>query len=449
MAQTLSEIVGSQNMEDPSSHPAKLYSIDGMIPKVVLFPGNIEEVSQILTFSSQERESIIPWGNGTKMGWGNIPSKVDRVVNTKRLDRITDCEEENLTATVEAGVPLVKVQAHLRGLGRGYFIPLDPPFTQAATIGGIVASNSSGPKRYLYGTARDLILGMKVILPNGKINSWGGKSVKNVAGYDMCKLYIGSFGTLGIIGEVTFRLLPLPEKERTLVAVFRESRAAFEAVSGILQSELLPSAIEISNLKVFEVLGFELSGKSGKVLLAVGFEGFHESVERQIRQVKERVESSSPFCVYLLEGAHQDRFWTGLRDFESIAYLRFPDTISCRVNVPISKTGDVFRLWKEMMDEKGLDLGLRCHAGSGIVYADILMNDPNLGTEEWFKILRKAREAIRNLEGGMVIQKASPLLKKQIDVWGTPGKDFSLIQNLKARFDPDRLLNPGRFVGGI
>ncbi len=448
MVKTPSETVGSQKIDDLSCHTSH-YAIDGMIPKDTLFPKNMEEISQMLILSHQEKESVIPWGSGTKIGWGNMPSKVDWVISIGRLDRITDCDDENLTITAEAGMLLSNVQQFLRGLGRGYFIPLDPSFTQAATLGGIVATNSSGPKRHLYGTARDLILGMKVILPNGKQNKWGGKTVKNVAGYDMSKLYIGSFGTLGIIGEVTFRLLPLPEKETTLVAIFRESQNAFKAASGILRSEILPSAIDILSTKALEVLKVEPSGKEGKALLAVDFEGFHESVERQIREVKGMIASSSPLEMHLLEESDQEKFWTGLRDLESIAHTRFPDLISCKVSVPTSQTGKVFWLWEKMEDEKGLDLGLRCHAGSGVVCADLLFEDLNAGTDAIVQILNEMREKVEGLDGDMVLQRAPLSVKERMDVWGTPGRDFSIMKNLKKRFDPDRLLNPGRFVGGI
>ncbi|HSB03956.1 MAG TPA: FAD-binding oxidoreductase [Thermodesulfobacteriota bacterium] len=448
MAKTLSEIAVPQNTDDTSSQTI-LYSVDGAVPKLVLFPGTIEEASQLLTLSYQEKESVIPWGNGTKMGWGNPPSQVDWVVCTKRLDRITDCDHENLTVGVEAGIPLSKVQERLRGLGRGYFIPLDPPFTETATIGGIAATNASGPKRHLYGTARDIILGMSVVLPNGDRNNWGGKTVKNVAGYDMSKLYIGSFGTLGIITEVTFRILPLPERETTFVAVFSEIPSPFKTVSGILQSELLPSAIEILNSRVLEALGLELFEEGRGIPLAVNFEGFDESVERQIRQVKEMVRSFHPLSIHFLEGALQEQFWKGLRNFELTVQPHFPDRISCKITVPVSKAGDVFRFWKEMADEEGLHLCLRSHAGSGIVYADLLLKDLNLGIDELVKALNETRKKVEALDGDMVIKGAPSPLKKRIDAWGRPGRDFSIMQNVKSIFDPHRLLNPGRFVGGI
>ena len=444
----LSEIVGAANVRASSSERG-LYSVDGVAPQLVLFPGGIEEVSQVMDRAAREKRAVIPWGSGTKMGWGRIPSRVDWVVSTSRLNRITECDHENLTVSVEPGAALVKVQELLKGSARGYFIPLDPPFSQKATVGGIVATRSSGPKRHFYGTPRDLILALKVILPNGMENVWGRKTVKNVAGYDMAKVYIGSFGTLGIISEVTFRILPLPERETTLVATFETALNAFEGVSKIVQSELLPSAVEVLNSKGIEMLGLPATEKKESIALAVDFEGFDESVHRQITQVKEMIGSSRPVSIHVLEGTRQEAFWTGLRDFESTARLSYPDSTSCKVRVPVSKAAEVFALLEEITEGMGLQGGLRCHAGSGVVDMDFLSEDLKPRIDDFARALIELREKISALDGSMVMNRAPLSLKRRIDVWGPPGKDFVLMQSLKAKFDPDGLLNPGRFLGGI
>ena len=206
----LNKIVGDTHLiDDPDK--LKIYGVDGKVPKAVVFPGTIEEVSKLIAYANHNNMTVVPMGNGTKMGMGGVPNKVDVVLSTGRLRRLTDCDCDNLTLSVESGITLDEVQKHLAEKGRGYFLPLDPPFTDKATLGGIVATNSNGPKRLLCGTARDLIIGSKAVFPNGDIVTSGGKTVKNVSGYDMCKLLIGSFGTLGILCEITFKLLPLPE----------------------------------------------------------------------------------------------------------------------------------------------------------------------------------------------------------------------------------------------
>jgi glycolate oxidase FAD binding subunit len=207
----LKEMIGEAHViQDPDQ--LKAYAIDGKKPKVVVTPATIDEVSRVVAYASQEHRAIVPRGNGSKMKMGGIPRKIDIVLSTRRLNRITDRDCENLTLAAESGLTLGEVQQGLAKVGKGYFLPLDPPFTDQATLGGIVATNSSGPKRLLYGSARDMMIGAKAVFPNGDIVVSGGKTVKNVSGYDMCKLLIGSYGTLGILCEMTFKILPLPEK---------------------------------------------------------------------------------------------------------------------------------------------------------------------------------------------------------------------------------------------
>src|SRR4030043_1659360 len=173
----LKEIVGEAHVIQDLDK-LKAYSIDGKKPKIVVSPGTINEVSKIGAHANQEHLPIVPRGNGTKMGMGGIPKKIDIILSTDRLNRITDSDCENLTLSAESGITLNEVTKSLARVGKGYFLPLDPPFTEKATLGGIVATNSSGPKRLLYGTARDLIIGIKAVFPNGDFGVSGGKTVK-------------------------------------------------------------------------------------------------------------------------------------------------------------------------------------------------------------------------------------------------------------------------------
>src|SRR4030067_197054 len=275
----LREIIGGDHViQDPDK--LKAYAIDGKRPKAVVSPGTIGEISKIIAHASQQHLIIIPVGNGTKMGMGGIPKKIDILLSTHRLNRITDSDCENLTLSAESGITLNEVQKSLAKVGKGYFLPMDPPFTEKATLGGIVATNSSGPKRLLYGTARNLIIGTKAVFPNGDIIVSGGKTVKNVSGYDMCKLLIGSYGTLGILCEMTFKLLPLPEKEATLGL----SYAALEDADGFVRelrgSQLIPSSIEILNGMAVQKMRDSMSmPPNGNYLVAIGVEGVTESIE--------------------------------------------------------------------------------------------------------------------------------------------------------------------------
>ncbi len=223
------------------------FSVDGVIPEAVVYPANLSQVSEVIKLANREKWAVTPWGSGTKMEIGLVPKRLNLVLCASRLDKIIDIDVANLTVTAQAGVKLgdlqdllggaenrcffplegdLKAQADYMCSGRDYkgvFLPLDPPFPDKATLGGIIATNSTGPKRLHYGLPRDLILGMRYVSPTGEIIGMGGKTVKNVSGYDVSKIMIGSLGTLGIIGDITLRLLPLPEQCATLLVSFNRS----------------------------------------------------------------------------------------------------------------------------------------------------------------------------------------------------------------------------------
>src|SRR6266852_5620816 len=214
LIQRLSDLVGADHIvAGPGATP---YVVDGKLARAVVFPGSVEEVSTTMAFASAEGLKVVPWGSGTKMALGGIPDRVDLVVVLSRLNGVVDYEPADMTATFRAGSLLKEAQAIL---GRnGQFIGLDPPDADLATLGGILATNSSGPRRLRYGAARDLLIAIRVVHADGKVTKGGAKVVKNVTGYDMNKLYIGSLGTLGIIVEATFRLHPKPAVEKTCLA---------------------------------------------------------------------------------------------------------------------------------------------------------------------------------------------------------------------------------------
>jgi glycolate oxidase FAD binding subunit len=191
--------------------PASLaaHGVDGQTPALVCFPSEAEQVGSILRISAEAGAAVVPWGGGTSMRLGNIPRRVDVVIALKNMTALIEHDDANLTATVQAGMRVASFQEILGR--RRQFLPLDPPHPERATIGGIVAANVNGPRRTMYGGVRDLVVGMKMVLATGERIKTGGKVVKNVAGYDLGKLFIGSLGTLGIVTETTFRMAPLPE----------------------------------------------------------------------------------------------------------------------------------------------------------------------------------------------------------------------------------------------
>ena len=444
------EIVGeSYIIRDPDK--LKDYSVDGKKPKIVVSPGRIDEVSRIVSYANQEHLTVTPRGNGTKVGMGGIPKKMDIVLSTIRLNRITDSDCENLTLSAESGITLCEVQKSLAKVGKGYFLPLDPPFTDKATLGGIVATNSSGPKRLLYGTARDLIIGTRAVFPNGDIVVSGGKTVKNVSGYDMCKLLIGSYGTLGVLCEMTFKLLPLPEKEATLLLSFERIEEADGFARELRGSQLIPSSTEIFNtVAVRKMRHLVTMPPNGHYLVGVGLEGVKESIDRQVSEMAEMGNKYGVLDAATLNSDKHRTFWVAVRDFAYRLTQEHPNTISLKSNFLISKSGEMLESYEKTTKEFGIDCALICHSGNGILYSYLLAGkNVRLKAGPFVELIGKlTSQAVEN--GGNLVVESSPLsVKKQVNVWGEARSDYSLMRRLKEQIDPAGILNKGRFVEGI
>src|SRR5438876_7173269 len=214
------------------------YAVDGVLPRFAVIPETVDQVSQIVALANEQGLTLITRGGGSRLNLGGIPERFDILLETTKLTRLLEHEAPDLTCHVEAGITLAELQAKLAT--KGQRLALDPPDAQQATIGGILASNASGPKRLRYGTARDMVIGLRVVQARGEVARSGGSVVKNVAGYDLNKLYIGSLGTLGIIVEVNFKLQPLRTNERTLILTFSNVEDAMGTVIALLGSLLTP-----------------------------------------------------------------------------------------------------------------------------------------------------------------------------------------------------------------
>jgi glycolate oxidase FAD binding subunit len=385
------------------------------------------------------------------MGMGRIPKKMDIVLSTNRINRITDSDCENLTLSAQGGITLSEVQKSLAKVGKGYFLPLDPPFTEKATLGGIVATNSSGPRRLLYGTARDMIIGTKAVFPNGDLVVSGGKTVKNVSGYDMCKLLIGSYGTLGIICEITFKLLPLPEREATLLLSFVSLEEADGFARELRGSQLIPSSAEILNATAVQKMKYSMSvPPNGKYLVAIGVEGVTESIDRQISQLSEMGKKYGVLEAVTLDSEEHQVFWIAIRDFSYGLTESNSNLISLKTTFLISKCGEMIGSYEKIAGEFGIDGAFICHSGSGILYS-YLLPGKNFRSkiESLVELIRKlTSEAVKN--GGNLVVESSPFsIKKKVDVWGQSRGDYLVVRRLKEQIDPGGVLNIGRFVGGI
>ena len=424
------------------------YAVEGRTPEAAVFPGSAAEVRAVVELAGVEGVPIVPWGGGTAASVGTPAVRSGLVLGSSRLNRVLEHEPGDLTATVEAGTTIAALQSTLRS--RGQWLSLDPPDAERATVGGVVAANASGPRRQLYGTPRDLLIGVTVVTGGAALVRGGGKVVKNVAGYDLPKLFIGSYGTLGIIVEVTLKLRPLPEAERLVAVGFDRLKDAGSAVRSILASDLIPAALELLDAEATRALELGVTSPGGAALastagavLVVGFDGLPEQVEWQCLELARLTAPLGGRAVETLAS----QTWPRLA---RAAYEAFatPAAVMKLVVLPAG-LAEAMEHGANAARQRGLLSAWSAHAGVGVVTAALATarEQPALGPIT--TVLGEWRQIARAGGGHAVLEWAPQAVKAEIPVWDDPGPAARIMQRIKAQLDPQNVLNPGRFVAGI
>jgi glycolate oxidase FAD binding subunit len=442
LIEELSAIVGAEFVQSMASLDA--YHVDGRPPWAVVAPGDIDQVAAVLALAHREALAVVPWGGGTTMAMGQPPERLDIVLSSLRLSRVLEHEPADLTATVQAGITMADLQRHLGS--RGQWWPIDPPRPASATLGGVLATNASGPKRLLYGTARDMLIGIKVVHADGAISKAGGKVTKNVTGYDMMKLYIGSLGTLAIIAEATLKLRPLPPSQQLAWSIFASREAAAAAAQQLFTGGLLPNATEVVNPPVTTCLRQTLDGPQGGEgwSLIVGIDGAAPAVARQCREIEALSRAGGATACWT--GTDDGRLWQALQS-------RFRPDGAERLECVVVRIGTV-RTHVGAMLGKIAELGSRLHAptalcarfGNGLVYGSFPLNGDVAPAVDLTQELIALRGDLTAKRGYLVVESAPPSFKAGFDCWGDVGPQAEVMVGLKRAFDPRRVLNPGRFV---
>jgi glycolate oxidase FAD binding subunit len=421
---------------------AASYAVDGLIPQVVAMPETVEEVAEVMRLASREDAAVIPWGGGTAMSLGNIPRRYDIALSLSRLNQVAEYEPSDLTATVQAGKTLADFQRHLAEHGQS--LALDPPSPQEATIGGILAVNASGPSRHAYGTARDLILGMRAVQADGRIIKAGGRVVKNVAGYDLSRLFIGSLGTLGIIVEASFRLAPTPATERTAVVFFPSARDACSFAAQTANLGL--RAVELLNAGALrQVPGLAEAAADGYALVLAAA-GEPAAVERSLEEMSELSQRTATASLAEVDERAQGQLW------QAIASLAHPPptnaALVCKAAVLPSQVPTLSEQIETMRRELAFEPLVVSHLTAGIVYSTWPLPQDE-GVQRPLDLATTLRHAVARLGGSLIVETCPLTLKEKIDIWGEPAADFPLMRRLKEQFDPQGMLNPGRFLGRL
>ena len=428
---------------------AAAYAIDGVLPAIVVCPEDEAQVAAVMRLAHEHHATVFPRGGGSHIGLGHPPAGVDVVLSLQRLQQQLAYEPADMTTTVQAGLRLADLQQTLSHNGQR--LALDPPALATTTVGGIVATNMSGPRRFLYGTARDLLLGIAVITVDGRRTRAGARVVKNVTGYDLNKLYIGSLGTLAVIVELTFKLHPLPPGEYTLGLGFSHHADMLPLLQTLLELPLRLNSLELLNAAAMTTMHTRtgLSTPDAAYLLLARFEGPPEVLSRQEQRLLAALQALSlhgPLVPHRWSDAEQARLWRAIEEFPVAMHTQAPQGVVSKVSVLMSHLPALF----QSIEAANAAWPVLAHAGNGIAYVHFPPDD-TAGAEPLSLLthLRALDDCIHRLGGYRVIERAPVALKRHCAIWEPPGNGFTLMRAIKTSFDPDHRLNPGRFIGGL
>ena len=388
-------------------------AIDGVLPRSVAEPESSEALAAMLAWASREGASVVLRGRGTRLGCGRTPRSIDIVVSLRRLNRVLAHPHGDLTATIEAGATIGDVNRELAR--HRQWLPIDAA-DDDATIGGAIATNESGPLRHRHGTPRDLLIGVHLAMTDGRIVKAGGNVVKNVAGYDLGKLLSGSFGSLAAIATATFKLAPLPGASATVIATFRDSDATARAAAAVNVSQLEPAAFEVH------------VGRSYRLVMQ--FASTPAAIDAQVGDVRRLLAADS---FDLVAGDAERDLWRG----HMRAVWAAPGVIVRASWLPATLPA-VLTLVDEIGGQRAgaIEIVGRAGVGAGIIRID--------GDHAWSVAAVERLRAQSDLLGHVVLLRASPAVKQQVDVWGPARDHAALAGAVKRTFDPAGILNAGR-----
>lgn len=439
-----------EHAESAVANECAAYAVDGIAPHTVLYPASAEELAQALRQAAEQRLSVIPCRNGTKLQTGNIPRRYDVALSVKQMNSVWHYEPADLTASVEPGMKLGDFQ-HL--LSRhGLWLPIDPPGGMKASLGGIAATNSAGSLRLKYGAPRDFILGMKIATASGEIVTTGGRVVKNVAGYDLARLLAGSYGTLGVIVELSLKLFPLP-RYRTSVRAEITLSAARELRRRVLASPLSPMRMLLLNAGAAAfALGHDLGEAGSKppsnvthAEIWLEFGGSEKVIERSLKELS-ALAAADGITFEQIDPARAEAGWNRLADMTNNLAQAEPSLVALNAALPIAESEIFLELASAEAGRIGARLFCACQSGTGIVRVCLVTDD---ATPVAAVPVERLRSTALERSGALIIERCPVALKREVDVWGPAGDAANLMRKLKAVWDPAETLSPGRFVEGI
>ena len=452
----LQNIVGTANVMT-SPEDLFCYSYDATpgfshMPEAVVVPANTAEVSKVMALANEHRIPVYPRGAGTNLSAGTVPTKGGIVLLMTKMNQILEIDPTNLTATAEPGVVVVELNKAVEAYGLLY--PPDPGTLTTATMGGTVAENSGGLRGLKYGVSKHYIMGLEVVLADGRILNTGGKNVKDVAGYDLTKLFTGSEGTLGVVTKIMVKLVPAPEARKSMLATFDNLDNAGEAIKNIIINKTIPATLEImDNATIRTVEDYAHVGLpvEAEAVLLIEVDGIPEVVEKEAASVMQVLQEANAVEIKVAkDAAERDRIWTARRAaLPALAKLR-PTTFVEDATVPRDRVPDMIRAINAIAQKYNVTIGTFGHAGDGNMHPTIVCDIRNAEEmERVYKAMDEIFAAAIGMGGTLSGEHGIGLgkLKYMKDQFGEVG--MQTMQAIKKALDPNNILNPGKLVGEV
>jgi len=446
----LEKIVGKN---DVASDPSQIYaysmdaSIHRELPHVIVRPESAQEVSEILKLANKYIIPVIPRGAGTSLSGHATPWRGGIVLDMMKMNKIKEINIQNLWVVVEPGVVFDDLNRELAKYG--FMFPTGPGSGDTCTIGGMVAVNASGIRALKYGATRDFVLAMEVVMPTGEIIRTGSKTLKNSSGYQIAKLMVGSEGTLGVITEITLRIVPIPEAEATILAAFKTTKDAGKAIAAIVKAGLIPAKMDIMGLTTIQAVNkaYDIGLPEVQGLLLIDVDGTKEEVERHLHEIAEICKKMDPVELKMSKDPEErERIWAGRKAvLPSLSRLRkgvVSVSISEDMSVPIAEVAEVLDEFRKLSEKyKGITIGVYGHAGDGNIHTKILFDVTKMKSwKDSFKISEEIYKVVTDHGGtvagehGIGFTKAPFLKYEHNDMW--------VIRKIKDALDPNHILNP-------
>jgi glycolate oxidase FAD binding subunit len=441
LARELAALVGEKNVsENPGetqSAPDR-WEVDGWEPRLAVSPGTPEEVADVLCYCNANGLVVAPAGGCTTQSIGRVPSRVDVLLRTVRLRTVEHYDPGDLTIGIGAGTRLAEV--HDKLAANRQVLPITVPQAERSTIGGVLARAAQDPRRLGYGAVRDVCIGIRFVTADGKIAKAGGRVVKNVAGYDLMKLMIGSYGTLGVIVGASFKLFPQPRQTRTFAAAFRELKDAFAFRDRILGSHLAPMCLELLSAGSQAVLKAAPPGSDSQWLVLLRAAGSDAVLGRYARELGDTVLAE-------IDGTDEGRLWDRVVGFSSAVVRRKPGTMLVRFSVPIAAVLQTAQACEQAAGAHGFDCAMVASVGVGTLQCAFFpVSESKADLSAYTKLLESARSELPRDGSAIVLACPNEIKKNDLDVWGPSPTDLDSMRAVKRALDEKDILNRGRFL---